>query len=1736
MNWKTSNQPLRLIISLLMICALFMMAVGAAGASPNPTQSATILPATTTLAQGAPITFTVQYDTSDNNNALTAFAVTVHFNGDVLDYLGYDSFYATGKLAFPVLEDDSTNSDSNAATTKLVRLAWSDPFGGAWPGTTLPLDLVKLRFQAKADAATGSTPITPIVYTGANGYDRVANGATVTIVEPPKVTNVTSSVADGSYKAGDVIPIQVVFDQAVNVTGTPVFTLVTSPIGTTMFGYVSGTGTDTLVFNYTVAAGDSSADLDYQNTTSLSLNNGTPTITGANDAALDAVLTLPAPSAAGSLSANKDIVIDTTAPVVAFTAPTAITYQNTAAFTFTGTADSDSGSVIDKVQVSLNGGAFTDVAVPSRKASVTWSYAATLAAGSNTLVARALDGAGNVSAEVASAAVIQDLTAPTAAITFSPVINANGKDWAKAGVITTTVVFSDNYGIDATKTLTMDFTRNTKVDPCSSAFTGDWTDATTWQGTTTLGASCDGEQNGDITGAQDLAGNVITPTYTFWVDSVDPTLAISTTLNNTVGTAFTLTGTASDSASGVASVQVSPDGGTTWNAAAYNAGDWSYNATLAAGPNTLTVRVTDNAGNYTEDTHSVFSGNQLALSVGGVDVTGGTVYVPSVNGANTVDVTVTGGTANYGTYSWSMDPISPTEVMTTTVTQTMTITATVGMTGTQTLTVTDPVDGGVVFFANTTIETVQFALTGPENGVVGNIGTYNTVGAVGNVTWAVLQGGTLVSTPPASGASADFTYLGPGTVEIQATDSATGVSSSVTTTLMNQLTLSVGGQDVTGGVVYVPSIDGSNTVDVTVTGGTLAYGTYGWSLDPITPTQIMTAPIAQIVTISATVGMTGTQTLTVQDPLEGGLILSATTTIETTHFTLTGSEIGTVGDTFTYFTLGAVGTVTWDVPVGAALVSAAPASGAFANFTLLAAGPATIRATDSTTGFQASVNVNILNPVTVTNKPATTPTVKAGTPSAIYTAAGGDGVGFTWTVTRTGGYSFVRTGASFVFVPPTTGAFAGTYTVTVTDAGDNSVDTFQIFVPIKLVMAEYKTLKVPGSNNLKAVPPVADVGDSVYLWAQGLEDSADLNVVYVQNPVEKDVVVLEEVISSTMSFFQVDALAAGSCVVGVTDATGTFTDSLRVDVIGFSDVTGTVTNKQPEVAMTDLEVNLRNYATHEFVDDSAVTDGAFTITDVPHGTYLISLEGAGAGYVPFKVQKMITVNGDTVWNPVVPEVTPITGTYSLDVTFDGDYTGNTIDYTLTNAETGAIVQEGMHPAPGKPIDDDLLLTGISEGDYTFAIQGGGYVPQVYTNPGSDVVSITENTAITMTLMNEDPSVVVYHQETPGGITIYAITTGNGWPGRTFDASCDFTASTGSTTVDISGAMSGSGEEDNPYTYAWTPGDTLIPAVPATNAAGDSVYTLDFEFDGTPTATSLPVIYPVTYTVYASEENRDDDLDDDQKEMEAVNGKALYVTLGEKEFLPATGTTFLVNLPDADGTIYPTPVTIPPIPVSMLFVDDFDTAGAGADTLLYGDTIANKGNDYYGEDKATATPLAADEIIKAKVIFYTFGEDALGTGVSMKFVLASDGVTPVRYNPILLDGNKRQRVVGAPAIILPILLNKDSSFYTAFKKLSDAGKKLGIMVSERGDGKATFHYETLDFTVTDAGLMLLDLPHLTLVTPAKAAAAGNGDTVDDGDESDCFVDSVSRSNGFAGLAVVLAALLAALAVRTRKNAA
>ncbi|EDY19316.1 outer membrane protein [Chthoniobacter flavus Ellin428] len=198
---------------------------------------------------------------------------------------------------------------------------------------------------------------------------------------PPTVLNITSTTLDGQYEAGTTIPIQIQFSEPVLVTGTPQLVLATTPAPRTI-NYVSGAGGDTLTFSYTVQAGDTASDLDYTGTGALTLNGGTIKDGAGNSA----VLTLPSPGTAGSLGANKNLVIDTIAPV--YVSGTASGSTVVLSFTDTNGLDAINPPPASMFSATINGTSvgITQVAVDAVARTVTLTLATAAANGQTVAV------------------------------------------------------------------------------------------------------------------------------------------------------------------------------------------------------------------------------------------------------------------------------------------------------------------------------------------------------------------------------------------------------------------------------------------------------------------------------------------------------------------------------------------------------------------------------------------------------------------------------------------------------------------------------------------------------------------------------------------------------------------------------------------------------------------------------------------------------------------------------------------------------------------------------------------------------------------------------------------------------------------------------------------------------------------------------------------------------------------------------------------------------------------------------------------------------------------------------------------------------------------------------------------------------------------------------------------------------------------------------------------------------
>ena len=146
---------------------------------------------------------------------------------------------------------------------------------------------------------------TTIDVTATNGVGAAATCSfTVTVTAPVPVVSAVSVPSNGSYKLGTNLDFTVTFNTAVNVTGTPLLPL-TIGVQSRNASYVSGSGTSSLLFRYTVAA----TDLDNNGIaigSAINANGGTLK----NSCNTDAVLTL------NNVGSTTGVLVDGVVPTV----------------------------------------------------------------------------------------------------------------------------------------------------------------------------------------------------------------------------------------------------------------------------------------------------------------------------------------------------------------------------------------------------------------------------------------------------------------------------------------------------------------------------------------------------------------------------------------------------------------------------------------------------------------------------------------------------------------------------------------------------------------------------------------------------------------------------------------------------------------------------------------------------------------------------------------------------------------------------------------------------------------------------------------------------------------------------------------------------------------------------------------------------------------------------------------------------------------------------------------------------------------------------------------------------------------------------------------------------------------------------------------------------------------------------------------------------------------------------
>ncbi len=366
---------------------------------------------------------------SDNSTIAVTFSEAVYTTTDGSTALVVGDFVFSINGGTATLSSATPSSISISGNVYTLGIALSGTPNGSEVITVNPASSTAI-YDAADNAATTS---------------QSNNTATLNEKIAPTVSSVSSTTANGSYNADDVIAITVTFSESVTVSGTPQLTLETGAHDAVV-NYSSGSGGNVLTFNYTVSSGQTSSDLDYKATNSLALNSGTIRDGAGNNA----TLTLASPGATNSLGANKALVIDTTAPIVSSVTSTnsngkygtgdiiAITVTFNEAVTVSGTPQLtlETGSSDAVVNYSSGSGGTTltfNYTVSSGHSSSDLDYKATSSLALNSGTIR--DGAGNnavltlaspgaTNSLGANKALVIDTVAPTITITATDGSNA----------------------------------------------------------------------------------------------------------------------------------------------------------------------------------------------------------------------------------------------------------------------------------------------------------------------------------------------------------------------------------------------------------------------------------------------------------------------------------------------------------------------------------------------------------------------------------------------------------------------------------------------------------------------------------------------------------------------------------------------------------------------------------------------------------------------------------------------------------------------------------------------------------------------------------------------------------------------------------------------------------------------------------------------------------------------------------------------------------------------------------------------------------------------------------------------------------------------------------------------------------------------------------------------------------------------------------------------------------------
>ncbi|WP_350110816.1 hypothetical protein, partial [Fulvivirga sp.] len=213
----------------------------------------------------------LQFDTNEIFDIVASGSLTSATSAsiDVLPSLTSVTAPSDGTYVFNQNVDFTVNFDEAMTVTNMPRIPVTLDAGGTEYATYVsgsPGAALTFRYTVDGDDldANGISISSPIDLNGGTINDSGGNPGPLTFTPPntsailvdgirPTISSV--SVTDMTYEESDNIDISVLFDEIVNVTNTPRIQFTMETGGTVNANYQSGSGSNTLIFRYNVAAG-----------------------------------------------------------------------------------------------------------------------------------------------------------------------------------------------------------------------------------------------------------------------------------------------------------------------------------------------------------------------------------------------------------------------------------------------------------------------------------------------------------------------------------------------------------------------------------------------------------------------------------------------------------------------------------------------------------------------------------------------------------------------------------------------------------------------------------------------------------------------------------------------------------------------------------------------------------------------------------------------------------------------------------------------------------------------------------------------------------------------------------------------------------------------------------------------------------------------------------------------------------------------------------------------------------------------------------------------------------------------------------------------------------------------------------------------------------------------------------------------------------------------------------------